>query len=155
MESRTMADATRNNTVCNIQNELPLRRGSATNLPRESRMLLDDVIEHRCPDLVVPLQRAGEVNASMANQTKEPKRVKTLWVYEKAAGGQVGRQADCRRASRQIDRKTYWQDDRQASKQARHGKRDGPQDQLPHSHVWHPSSKRHAKTTRCRSGGKG
>ena len=75
------------------------------------------MIEHRCPDLVVPLQRVGEVNASMASQTEKPKRVKTLWVYEKAAGGQVGRQADCRRASRQISRKTYWQDDRQASKQ--------------------------------------
>ena len=46
-------------------------------------MLLDDVIEHRCPDLVVPLQRAGEVNASMTDQTKEPKRVKALRVYKK------------------------------------------------------------------------
>ena len=49
-----------------MQNELPFRRGSATNLPRESVMLDDDVIEHRCPDLVVPQQRAGTVDASMA-----------------------------------------------------------------------------------------
>ena len=49
-----------------MQNELPFRRGSATNLPRESVMLDDEVIEHRCPDLVVPQQRAGKVDASMA-----------------------------------------------------------------------------------------
>ena len=41
------AGSTRNSTVCNMQNALPLRRGSATNLPRESLMLEDDVIEHR------------------------------------------------------------------------------------------------------------
>ena len=49
-----------------MQNELPFLKGSATNLPRESVMLDDEVIEHRCPDLVVPQQRAGKVDASMA-----------------------------------------------------------------------------------------
>ena len=49
-----------------MQNELPFLKGSATNLPRESVMLDDDVIEHRCPDLVVPQQRVGTVVASMA-----------------------------------------------------------------------------------------
>ena len=43
-------------------------------------MLLDDVVEHRCPDFVVPQHRAGESNASMADQTKEPRCVNILWV---------------------------------------------------------------------------
>ena len=54
-----------------MQNALPFRRGSATNRPRESVMLDEDVIEHRCPDLVVPQQRAETADASMAAQTKE------------------------------------------------------------------------------------
>ena len=49
-----------------LQNALPFRRGSATHRPRESVMLDDDVIEHRCPDLVVPQQRVETVDASMA-----------------------------------------------------------------------------------------
>ena len=36
-------------------------------------MLDDDVIEHRCPDLVVPQQRTETADASMAAQTKEPR----------------------------------------------------------------------------------
>ena len=40
--------------------------GTATNLPRESLMLEDDVIEQRCPDLVVPKQRVDTADASMA-----------------------------------------------------------------------------------------
>ena len=47
-------------------------------------MLLDDLIEHRCPDLVVPQHRAGQFNASMADQTQEPRRVQMLWVNDKA-----------------------------------------------------------------------
>ena len=47
-------------------------------------MLLDDVIEHRCHDLVVPQHRAGEVNASMADQTQEPRCVNMQWVNERA-----------------------------------------------------------------------
>ena len=53
-----------------MQNTLPFRRGSATNRPRESVMLDEDVIEHRCPDLVVPQQRVGTVVASMADKPK-------------------------------------------------------------------------------------
>ena len=34
-------------------------------------MLEDDVIEQRCPDLVVPQQRAEAADASMAAKTKE------------------------------------------------------------------------------------
>ena len=49
-----------------MQNGLPFRRGSATHLPRVSRMLLDEVIEHRCPDFVVPWQRAEDADTSMA-----------------------------------------------------------------------------------------
>ena len=48
-----------------MQNGLPFLRGSATHLPRESRMPLDEVIEHRCPDFDAPQQRAAAVETSM------------------------------------------------------------------------------------------
>ena len=56
-----------------MQKGLPLRRGSATSLPRESRMLLDDVIEHRCPDFEVPQHRAGAAKESMERKAKSRK----------------------------------------------------------------------------------
>ena len=62
-----------------MQNELPFRRGSATNLPRESVILDDEVIEHRCPDLIVPQQRAGKVGASMASDQRA--EMKPLQIY--------------------------------------------------------------------------
>ena len=36
------------------------------NRPRKSVILEDDVIEHLCPDFVVPAQRVETVDASMA-----------------------------------------------------------------------------------------
>ena len=36
-------------------------------------MLDDDVIEHRCPDLVVPQQRVETVDANMGARTSEQK----------------------------------------------------------------------------------
>ena len=52
--------------MCSMQKGLPLRRGSAIGLPRESRMLLDDVIAHRCHDFAMLRHRAGAVGESMA-----------------------------------------------------------------------------------------
>ena len=41
-------------------------------------MLLDEVIEHRCPDLVVPWQRAETADTSMAESKPGAKLCKML-----------------------------------------------------------------------------
>ena len=49
-------------TACNKQKLPPFCRGAPTRRPVESRMLLNDVIEHRCPDFTVPWHRATAID---------------------------------------------------------------------------------------------
>ena len=65
MDSQAIAGALGKRTVCIAQSVPPLRSGSATHLPAESRMLLKDVIEHRVPDLVVAPHRTTAIEETL------------------------------------------------------------------------------------------
>ena len=62
MAPQNMTGSLGKRIVCIRQNLAPLRSGSATKRPAESRMLLEDVIRHGCPDLVVPQHRTAAID---------------------------------------------------------------------------------------------
>ena len=61
MDSQAGAGSLGKSTVCIMQNLPPLRSGSATKRPAESFILLNDVMEHLVPFLVLAQQRTAAI----------------------------------------------------------------------------------------------
>ena len=68
MDSQALEGSLGKRIVCIVQNLPPLRSGSATKRPAESRMLFSDVMEHRVPDLVVAQHRTAAIEEAGQGQ---------------------------------------------------------------------------------------